>query len=747
MTRLRPILTSFNAGELSPRMGGRVDTAIYNVAVETCENFVPVVEGPIVKRPGFEYITAAPDDAAWLTAFRFNTTQSYALLWCDQRWQFYTHGFRIETAPGAPLEVASPYAGADAPMVSAQQSYDRLYLDHAKYPPGRLSRTGAATFAYEAVQLVNGPFADANSDDTVTVVTDGITGDIDITASADIFADGHVGGLFRIEALDFAAIQAWQVGIDGINVGDKRRNAGKVYQAVALADDDGRTGTVAPTHTTGTAWDGSTGNDINDKGPYGVQWLYLYDQFGIAKITGFTDARHVSATVTRRLPDSIAGTPTWKWAHGLFSDAAGYPNIVIAWKSRLIHWKGFDIAASVSGDYLNHATFDESGILTDTDMAFRLTLAAADPVLWAAADRQMVVGTASVEFAIGPTNPQLAISGTNFDANPQSFYGSHPVFPLQSGTSIFFLQRGGTKLREAQYEFSADRYTAANATVWARHITAGGIRQLAFQQNPEELLIGVRGDGQLIVHPHQPEQDVKGFARIRHSDGRAKILSAVAIASADGLTDELYVLVERNGAKSVERMAAWRDDEDPIEEAFFVDSGVRGTAAANQLHFSGLDHLAAETIVGLVAGGVVNNLVVTESGELTLSADDIPADTAYAYAFGLPFTATCTTLRPELKIQGETSQGKRQRLIKIVLRLLGTLGITVGPKGGKLDNLIDRPANAAMDAPIPLFDGDSERTVSGGYDRTGQAQFVSRDPLPATIVAAMPTVDVEEPKP
>jgi hypothetical protein len=42
-----------------------------------------------------------------------------------------------------------------------------------------------------------------------------------------------------------------------------------------------------------------------------------------------------------------------------------------------------------------------------------------------------------------------------------------------------------------------------------------------------------------------------------------------------------------------------------------------------------------------------------------------------------------------------------------------------------------------------LYDGDSQRAVSGGYDGAGKAELVSTQPVPATIVCAMPTVDVE----
>ncbi|MDX3883606.1 MAG: hypothetical protein QHC65_04230 [Sphingomonas sp.] len=740
MTIARPIATSFNGGELSPRMGGRVDTAIYAVAVETCENFVPTVEGAAVKRPGFEYIRPAAATASRLTNFRFNLTQDYALEWSDGKLRFYTNGVRIETAPNVPYEVSVPYGAAEAAAVSFEQSFDRLYLAHSGHPPAALTRTGATTFSYAPLTFKNGPFADGNIDETMTVTANGVTGTITLTASSPIFLAGHVGALFRIEARDFSDVPAWEVGIDGIAIGNRRRSEGKVYQAETA----GRTGTIQPIHTSGSEWDGSsTGKDVNDNGPYGVRWAYLHDRFGIVRITGIGGGgTTATATVERRLPDSVTTVASWRWAHALFSAAAGWPNVVKIWQGRLVFIKAFDLVASVAGDFLNHATVTSSGLIA-ADLAFRRTLSSQDPVLWAVGDRQLIVGTASREIAVGPTNQAAAVAGDNISADPQSFYGSELVMPMQIGTSTIFVQRGGRKVRQAQYDFSQDRYVAANMTVWARHITKGGVVQLAFQREPEELLFAVRGDGQLAVHPHSPEQEVKGFARIVHSNGLARILSATCVVGADGKTDELWALVQRGAAKSVERMAAWRDDGDPIEDSFFVDSGVTQMVAGGQTHFTGLTHLANMDVAVLADGGVVPGVQVAADGSFDLPATAVPSE-PYRLTVGLPYTATLVTLRPELGGGGNTSQGKRQRLVRIVLRLLETVGIKIGARGGKLDNLIDRSAASDMDQPIPLFSGDSERAVSGGYDRTGQMEIVSDDPLPACIVAALPKIVVED---
>lgn len=720
-------------------MSGRVDAALYRVGLTQCENFVPTREGPLVKRPGFEYIRPAAATATWLSGFRFNLTQQYVLEWSELKLRFFTNGARIESDPVTPYEVTTPITAAEAPAVSQQQSFDRLYTAHAAHEPGALTRTGASTFAYAATALANGPFADANVDETITVTTSGTSGSVTITSSTGIFTANHVGGFFRIEAKDFSDIPAWEAGIDGVAANSThRRYEGKAY----LARSSGRTGTNPPVHTSGIEWDGmQSGTDINSKGPYGVQWEYLFDRFGILKITGYTSPTQVTATVIRRLADSVTSVATWRWAHGAFSAAKGWPNLVTIWGGRQVLVKDFDVHGSVVGDFLNHATFSNLGTVT-ADLAFRRTIATEDPAVWIAGDRKLIVGTASREIAVGAINTALAVSGDNIAAEPQSFYGSDRTFPLQLGTSIFFIQRGGRKLRELQYTFANDRYSADDLTIACRHITQGGIVQLAYQAEPEGLVFGVRADGQAIVHP-LTKDEIKGFGRIVLGGG-GKILSAVSIVGQDGKTDELWALVQRGTAKSIERMAAWRDEGDPIEESFFVDGGVRVNAAAGQTHFTGATHLAGKSVAVLANGGVVPGIVVANDGSFDLPATSVPAADPYTLIVGLAFTATAVTMNLEVGGNGSTSQGLKQRIVKLVMRLVETAGIRVGAYASTFrDNLINRPTGSSMDKPVPLFTGDSGRAVSGDFSRDGRAIWISDTPLPCVVTAAMLNIDVD----
>lgn len=748
MTALRKIITAFLGGEISPLLSGRVDTDQYAFGLATCENFVAVNEGPLVKRPGFEYDCDADPTSAWLSAFRFSITQEYALEWGEDKLRFFTNGARIETAPGVAYEVVTPYAAAHAARLSQQQNYDRLYLNHGSYPPAALSRTGAATFSHAAITLNNGPFLDQNTTETTTVTAAGTLtagGGVTLTASAAIWAAGDVGSQFRIEARDFSTIKSWEPGMTGVVIGDVVRSEGKAYTALT----GGTTGSKIPTHWRGAEYDGQGRNDlVNAKGPYGVQWEYRHDLFGVVEITGFTSTTIVTGTVRRRLPDSVSSVGTHRWSHAAFSATRGWPSIVRKAFGRMIHFKDLDVIGTVVGDYgggqMNFQTTTDAGSLA-ADLGFRRTLDASNPPLWAVGDRELLVGTASDELAIGAINSAAAVAGDNIRSQPQSYYGSEAAWPETVGTRIVFIERGGRRIRSAEYDFGRDRYVPEDLTASSRHITRGGIIQLVLQRSPHGLLYGVRGDGQLIAHADTRDA-IKGFSRVICGGG-ARVLSAVSIVGADGKTDELWLLVERTRADGVKReiwkQTAWRDLGDAPAEQFFVDAGVRIEAAGGQTAFTGLTHLAGAAVAVLAGGGVVPGVTVAGDGSFTLPAGSAPA-APYTLIVGLPYTALAVTLRAEAQTRAGSIQGLLKRVRKVVLRVLETVGIRAGGVIGAADELIDRPANAGMDAAIPLFTGDTEGPIDMDYDHDGQIRFVSDKPLGAIITAAMLSLEVDQ---
>jgi hypothetical protein len=129
---------------------------------------------------------------------------------------------------------------------------------------------------------------------------------VTITPTTRSSPPGDVGGLFEIECEDFGDIKSWEPAVKGMTVGQKLKWAGNVYQIEALSDADGYTGSAPPEHDSGSEWDGSSGMDGAGNGPFGVKLKHLYGRFGLVRITGYTDATSVTATVIKRFPTASA---------------------------------------------------------------------------------------------------------------------------------------------------------------------------------------------------------------------------------------------------------------------------------------------------------------------------------------------------------------------------------------------------------------------------------------------------------
>lgn len=738
----RHIVTGFMAGELDPHLDGRIDTDQYAFGLNVCENWVAVNEGPLVKRQGFYFQCPAAPTTSWLTAFRPSIDQEYVIEWSNERLRFHTNEARIETSPGVAYEVTTPYPASVAPFISAQQSFDRQYLAHGSYAPRAIRRNTPTTFTLETTVLENGPFLDVNTDTARTILADGVTGTVTLTGNAG-FKPGHVGALFRLEAKDFADVPQWEPGMKDVTIGQIVRNGGRVYQAATA----GTTGTYEPIHSEGSFWDGMLRKDlVNDKGPYGVRWIYRHDRFGVARITNVISETEVTAEVIRRLPDSLTTVASEKWAHQAWSAAEGWPSLVALFKGRLIHFKGIDIFGSVAGDFgggrVNYAAFTESGRI-ETDLAFRRTISITDPPLWVSVDTRLLIGTANLEMAIGPQANGTAFGGTNIEADPQSYYGSQRVFPVKIGTETLFVERGGRRVRSADYEFGRDRYDAPDLNATSRHITASGVVQLGFQRVPHALAYGVRGDGQIIVHA-KTRSEIRGWTRWKLG-GSARALSAVSIVNSSGQADDIWLLVERvNGAgqtvREIWRQAPWRELGTPIEQSFYVDGGVSVQLAGGTTSVS-VPHLAGQAVAVLVNGVVVEGLSVAGDGTLTLPASAVPA-TPFRVVVGLAYTAIATTMRPEVRDGRGSTAGLRQRVVNAVTRVLETLGLTITAPGGTPEELVLREAGQDMDEQVPLFSGNAGGLVDAEWDREGRATWISAKPLPATITLVAHNMDV-----
>jgi hypothetical protein len=158
MPRVAPIVTSFNAGEWSPQLYGRVDLQKYANAARIMENFVPLPQGTATRRPGTRFVAETKSSGDGIVIpFEFSTTQAYIIEAGNLYFRFYKDRGRIETTPGVAYEIATPYTLADLELLQWVQSADTLYLAHPSYAPRKLTRTGHTSWSLTAITFTLTP--------------------------------------------------------------------------------------------------------------------------------------------------------------------------------------------------------------------------------------------------------------------------------------------------------------------------------------------------------------------------------------------------------------------------------------------------------------------------------------------------------------------------------------------------------------------------------------------------------------
>jgi len=110
-----PLLSNFNAGEVSPLIDARSDLEKYQSGNRTMENFLPLVEGGATRTPGtyFALETKDSSQASRLFPFHFSTTQAYVIEAGDLYFRFYKDDGQIGTVDSSTTLLAH-FDGTDA---------------------------------------------------------------------------------------------------------------------------------------------------------------------------------------------------------------------------------------------------------------------------------------------------------------------------------------------------------------------------------------------------------------------------------------------------------------------------------------------------------------------------------------------------------------------------------------------------------------------------------------------------------
>lgn len=374
---------------------------------------------------------------------------------------------------------------------------------------------------------------------------------------------------------------------------------------------------------------------------------YMYR---ITRVDSPTKARaYISNIYSQKAPSFY----TRKWSFGAFGVRNGYPRFSGLHQGRL--WLGgadglpTTLIGSAVGDFSNFR------VRSADDAALHLTLSTDDQsrICWICPMRNLLVGTTESEWTLAaPDSGTITASNASFSR--QSSVGSENKIAYGVENAVFYVQRGGKRLREISYKLEADGYTSTDASILAEHLFTAGVKEWAVQRGACAHLWALMNDGSVAVLTTNPEQQVAAWQRASFP-GR-KALGLAAIPSVNDSEDEVWFVLQNSTSKriSIERITP---------ESGFVD-GLRVLNPGSDSSVNAGAHLAGLKGLAYPAGNPekAQAVVFTAAG-----ACSIPNfESGKKYCVGAQYDSTLQTM----PLEKESDFNTVQQHARIKLRLL-----------------------------------------------------------------------------
>ena len=488
MAKVFPVQTNFTAGEFSPRLLGRVDVAKYNNALKTLENAYVLPHGGLKRRGGSHFIAQAKVTATGSEMMPNGTFASNITGWTDKSvgTGSIAHSTNLMNIVSSN---ASNYGWAEEQITTVKgQRYVLGFVIGTGAISLQIGNSSGGEQVYTSTEFAVGTHTmefTAQSTDTYMgwKHTTGATHTLDTVT----LKTGEFDKKVRLVPFEFSTTQAYILEFGNLFV--------RVYKDNGQVRSGGKPVEVATPYTEADLFD--------LKFCQSADTLYIASrEHAPRKLTRSSHTAWTLSTISfSGAPSSFAGS------------ADEYPACVTFFEERL-YWAGSNdnpqtIWASKSGDFENMAV--GSGAADDA-IEFALAASQVNVIQWLIGSSSgLIVGTGGGEFILtGGTAP---VTPTNVQVIPETRYGSNNVSPIEAGRAVLYIQRAGTKLRELAFNLDVDGLVAPDMTILSEHITAGGIVDMAYQQEPDTLVWLVRADGTLINVTYERDQNVVAWAR------------------------------------------------------------------------------------------------------------------------------------------------------------------------------------------------------------------------------------------
>lgn len=729
------IQRSFAGGELSPAVSARADQGKYVTGLRRCRNFLVRREGGVTYRPGLRFCGRLKTASATVQLLRYVSEvpgESVVIECGDGYLRFWQQGALVRLAEAPPAWSSSQAYGIGDLVRFGGVNYYAKVANTAKQPdqfPGTWYPMPADILELPSPFGPHLPYW--HQDGRVITLT-------------------HVQ--VRPHELVYESLTRWILrpvtttpsmpAPTGLT-GTAGSSGTRTYRyAVTAAREETYEESVV-----GSVVELTSAGAPTPDAPHVLTWTavpeaaeyYLYGDGGAGNgVYGFIGT---STTTTFRdlgfTPDFAVTPPI---PRPLFETPGDYPAISGSYQQRRWFAQTAHEPDTIWGSRVGfRSNFSISSPLQDDDaVTLRLAGAHQHAVRHLFGLRQLLILTDGGVWTLG--RPGEPLTPSDLPAEQQTYLGVSPVTPVVLGHTVIYLQARGATIHDLQFAQEVQGLAGRDLTVYAAHLfERQTIRRLDYQHTPDAIVWAVRDDGVLLGLTYVPEQEVWGWHR---HDTRGWIEDVCVVPEPGG--DVAYLIVRRTIAqttvRTLERLEARFVDEATFAaDAFHVDSGLSYSGPPVST-VTGLDHLEGE-VVAVVADGQVVFAgdpadPAAETYRVRHGAIALPSPASVVHV-GLPYLGEIETL--ELDVAGASLRDRRKRVSAVSLLLTGSSRTCwAGPDRAHLR----RVTRDAWDSPARAFTGQVWLHLTSWFDESGRLVVQQRDPLPLTILAVVPQIEL-----
>lgn len=770
-------LLSFNGGEWSPLVYARADIPKYIVGARRLENFIPLVEGPITRRPGFRHVAPVrtnEDDVRFMP-FVFSADQTYVIEATPLKFRFYRNRAPVVEAAVAITGITKANPAVVTAPGHGYQNGDEVLID---------SVAGMT-------QVNNRRFKVANKATNTFQITDLDGVNVNSTGYTTYSSSGAVRRVYELTTTYAAAdlpLLSFDQSKDVLYIGCPGKKPRKLTRLgdtnwtladetfvdgpylpengtdtrVTISPDGGSAGaSVTLTFSSTRGINGGAGFTSNDIGRL-VRCLRRdtastspsYQTWAWFQITSVSTSRIVVATAKSDVGYEFGATKLHtRWRLGMWSDNMGWPSKVAIFQGRawwaatntypLNVWASqSDVYESFAPTSLTIPVSETAPTPTPAD-AFTLSLGGgqANLLRWLLPLTYLTVGSAGDERSIRGSDLDEVVAFDNAVNRLASNVGCHDALPVRVNSSGMFISKDQRALHELAYTTQIDNYTSPNLSQYAKHIgQESKLVELAWQRRPWSICWARRADGTLVGLTYEREQEVVAWHRHPLGGTAAKALALTCIPG-DG-QDELWLVVERTINGQARRHVEVMTYEQPMGQAdarnfCHLDASLSYDGSAVTT-LNGLEHLVGETVKVLADGALHADVVVQAPGTITLTRSASVVHVGYGY------TSKAIPLPLEYGNPAGAGLGRPKGVFHLTLLLVETIGGKVGPRESLTEEIKIRRVGDQSNSPPALATERRRLNWPGGVQETLEMVILQDLPFPMTLAGAVPGYAINE---